>query len=194
LRFQLQMPPGWRTENLKQAVVAVSPEQDAAIMLGLAPAPSAQQAAQKFFTQNGVRSGGVDATRLNGLPAVIGRFQAQTQNGTVAGVASFIEQDGRVYQMMAYADARRFDVRRNALEQAVASFAPLRDPRAIAVQPPRVDVVRVPSDMTLAEFHSRYPSTVPLETVRIINHLEPGEQLQGGHLYKRVTGAIPAAG
>ncbi len=95
-----------------------------------------------------------------------------------------------MYQLLAYADARRFDARRPVLEQAVASFAPLRDPRAIEVQSPRIDVVRVPSDMTLAEFQTRFPSTVDVETVRVINHLNPGEPLHGGQLYKRVTGGI----
>jgi hypothetical protein len=42
--------------------------------------------------------------------------------------------------------------------------------------------------MTLAELERRYPSTVDLETLAIINHVQPGDTLRAGQPYKRVVG------
>ena len=49
LRFQLTYPQGWQTQNTPDAVVAMSPQQDAIIQLGLAGQTPPQQAAQQFL-------------------------------------------------------------------------------------------------------------------------------------------------
>jgi hypothetical protein len=47
--------------------------------------------------------------------------------------------------------------------------------------------------MTLEEFARRYPSTVDLETLAIINHLEGNERIPAGTEVKRVVGGeLPA--
>jgi hypothetical protein len=42
--------------------------------------------------------------------------------------------------------------------------------------------------MTLREFATRYPSTVDLETLALINQVEPDQRLAGGTKVKRVVG------
>ncbi len=44
--------------------------------------------------------------------------------------------------------------------------------------------------MTLAEFHRRYPSITDLETLALINHLEPDDRLEAGTTIKRVVGGL----
>src|SRR2546425_369317 len=44
LRFRLTFPEGWTTSNAKQAVIAVSPEKDAAVELSFAKEPTADPA------------------------------------------------------------------------------------------------------------------------------------------------------
>ena len=59
------------------------------------------------------------------------------------------------------------------------------------VQPDRIELVRVTAEMTLTEFNSRYPSSVSVETIGTINHLEPGDLIPAGTLVKRVmSGAL----
>ena len=66
LRFQLQFPMGWKTENQPRAVVARGPEDDAAVKLGLVANLSAQEAARQFFRQPGVEALDVGNARGKG--------------------------------------------------------------------------------------------------------------------------------
>jgi len=51
LAFSLRFPQGWRTSNQKQAVGAISPGEDAVVVLTLAEGSSPREAAQRFFSQ-----------------------------------------------------------------------------------------------------------------------------------------------
>jgi len=42
--------------------------------------------------------------------------------------------------------------------------------------------------MTAAEFNAQFPSTVPVETVAIVNGLGDGEKLEAGRTAKRIVG------
>jgi len=50
--------------------------------------------------------------------------------------------------------------------------------------------VKVPRDMTIAEFNAQFPSTAPVEVLAIVNGLGEGERLRAGQLAKRVVGGV----
>lgn len=186
MRFRIDFPQGWQTQNLSQAVMAGSPQQDALIQLTLASG-SESDAANRFFGQQGIAASGVTRQAINGLPAVWGRFQAQTQDGTLGGVAAFIRHDNRTFQVLAYTPAQQFGRYDATFRAAIGSFAVLTDPQALAVQPNRITIVRAPSAMTLAAFNERYPSTVPIEQLAIINQLAgPTATIPANYRMKRV--------
>lgn len=189
LRFSLTFPAGWKTQNLPQAVTGVSPRQDAVVQLSLAQqARGADEAARGFFSQQGVQAGQGGRTTVNGLPAVVVYFQGQTQQGVVGGVVAFIEHGGNVYQVVAYTPAQLFQQYQGLFQQVVGSFAPVSDPAVLNVRPNRVSIVRLPQAMTLAEFNRRYPSTIPIEELAIINEVEgAGTTLPAGRLVKRIV-------
>lgn len=189
LKFVMQFPQGWRYQNTKQAIMALSPNQDAIIQI-TAGNESPQSAAQKFFSAQGVRQTRVGNTTINGMQAVSGYFQAETQQGTIQGLAVFVAHDGLTYQMLGYSPAARFNANDNNFRSAFGSFARLTDPAALNVQAAKVDLVRVPSRMTLAEFNQRYPSTIPIEQLAIINGVETNTTLESGRTVKRVTGGV----
>lgn len=188
LRFRVAFPQGWATQNLPQAVTAVSPRQDAVMQLVLAEgAASPEAAAQRFFAQ-GVQQGQTGRETVNGLPAVVGYFRAQTQQGVVDGVAAWISYGGRVYQVISYTGSGQLGAYDALFRQTVGSFAQLTDARALAVQPSRIRVVRVDRRMTLAEFNQRYPSTIPLAELAIANGVADGNAvLEAGTQAKRVV-------
>ncbi len=189
LRFSLVFPAGWRTQNVPQAVTGVSPQQDAVVQLTLATrARSADEAARAFFQQQGVRAGQGGRTTVNGLSATAVYFQAQTQQGVISGIAEWVEQNGRVYQILAYAPAQRFAGYEATFRRALQSFATVTDPEVLNVRPNRVRVVRITQAMTLAEFQRRYPSVVPIGEVALINQVEgPTSTLPANTLVKRVV-------
>jgi len=188
LRFQIRFPEGWKTQNQKQAVVAISPREDAVVALTLAPGESAERAAREFLSQQGIQGRQAWRDRIGGLPATSYTFDAVTQNAQLSGVAAWVEHSGRVFRLLGYTSANRFRNYGDTLAASLASFDRVTDPRVLNVEPRRVDIVKLRDDTTLDEFVREYPSSVPAGTVALINHLDSGEQLAAGEGAKRVTG------
>jgi predicted Zn-dependent protease len=187
LRFSFTFPQNWRTSNLPQSVTAGSPDEDAIMQLTLAQG-SPDDAASQFFNQDGVVPARVARQTINGLQAVVGRFQAQSSDGELGGVAAFIRHGEHTYRLLAYTpltELRRYDA---MFMSAVGSFAPLTDRNALAKQPDRIAIVRVADTMTLEAFDRRYPSVISMEQLALINQLPgPGATIAAGTLVKRVV-------
>ena len=129
------------------------------------------------------------------MTAVSRVFSVQgSQSGDLQGIATFAEHNRKVYQIVGYTTSQNWGRYDDVLSSAAATFGPVTDRRALDVQPKRVDVVSLPSAMTLAEFAQRYPSTVDLETVAIINQADASTRFPAGAEVKRVVGGeLPAA-
>lgn len=187
MAFRIAFPTGWRTQNLAQAVMAGSPEEDAVVQLTLAEG-SRKEAADKFFGQEGLTADRVGRQTINGLPAVAGRFQAETQGGAVGGHAAFISYRDRTFRVLALTPADRMGHYDKAFRNTIGSFARLTDRAALERQPDRIEIVRTKQAMTLEAFNQRYPSEVELETLALINQL-PGRKatIPAGSPVKRIV-------
>jgi predicted Zn-dependent protease len=190
LGFEIRFPQGWKTSNQKAAVGAMSPREDAIVVLTLAEQRSPEAAAQAFFSQQGVVAGQTLQANLGGQPAVARVFGVQRgQSGDLQGVAAFVEDNqGRVYQILGYTLADRWRGYSDVLSGAVGTFERVTDRRLLNVQPKRLEVVSLPSAMTLEEFARRYPSTVDLRTLAIINQADNSTRFSSGTELKRVVG------
>jgi predicted Zn-dependent protease len=194
MRFQLTFPEGWQTANQPAAVMGVSPNQDAIIQLALAGEASPGQAAQQFLSQQGVKAGNASNSSVNGLPAASSYFQAQTEQGQIEGLVTFLSYNNKTFGLLAYTPTGKLAGYDAAFRQTISSFRRLDDPALINVQPARVELVRVPRDMSIEQFNSQYPSSIPLEQLLIINELEAGATVRAGQTIKRVTGGIRPQG
>jgi predicted Zn-dependent protease len=172
LRFRIEFPQGWRTQNTPQSVNALAPQQDAVMQLTMAQGAGAEDAARRFLSQQGIRAGQGGRQNVNGSPAVISYFQAQTQQGVVSGMAAFIEYGGRIFQVLAFTPAQAFGRHEPSFRRAISSFAPVTDPSVLNVRPNRVDIVRTTRAMTLAQFNRQYPSVIPIAELAILNQVE----------------------
>lgn len=188
LRFQFTLPPGWQGQNLTHAVQSVSPRRDAVLVLALSPAASPEAAARQMSAQGGIRVLQRSAERIGGLPAVLSAFDAATESGAVRGLVAHIAHGGRVYELLGYGPIDGFAASGRDIEAALASFAPVTDRAILSVQPNRVDVIRLPRAMTLAEFARAYPSAIPIDELAVINQVQgPGSRFEAGTLVKRIT-------
>ncbi len=190
LRFQVNFPQGWKTQNLPESVAGVSAGQDAAMQLSLDSAGSARQGMQALAAGQGIQVANQASQTFNGIPTVSGVFQAQTDQGVVTGIAEFLDYGGRTYRILAYAPSQAFPSYRPALEQALHSFAPLTDPALLGVQPRRIRLTAADRRMTLSDFNARFPSTIGVDELAIINQLPDGSAfVSAGTLVKRVLGS-----
>jgi predicted Zn-dependent protease len=189
LRFQITMPSGWQGQNLTQAVIAVSPQQDGIIQLTLAQGSSPEAAARAFLSQQGIQAGQASQQTVNGVPAVASTFQAQTEQGVIQGLAAFFTYNGTTYQVIGYAPAQRYGAYDSIFRQSLGSFGPVTDSRVLNVQPNKVTIVTLSQPMTLAEFNQRNPSTIPLDELAIVNQIEnPNASMPAGTRVKQVSG------
>jgi predicted Zn-dependent protease len=189
LIFQVDAPESWQRQNTAQAVVAVSPERDAAMQLTMVPNASPAEAARAFLSQQGIAPLASSERRVNGNAGVISEFQAQAQGGVVRGYVAHISHGGATYQIVGYAPDASFGKYANVLERIVESFAPLRDRELLDVEPRRVNVERLPRDMSLAELQRARPSAVTIEELALLNQVEDvNAALPAGTQVKRVTG------
>lgn len=191
LRFQMEFPQGWQTANQTQAVLGASPNQDAIVGLGtVGGGLSPEQALQQFFAQQGVRVLEVPAA---GLPPATRYFEAQTEQGVLRGLTAFITWQGKTFQLVGYTAADRLSQYDPAFRATFSSFRELTDPAVLGVQPARIELVTLDQSMTLEQFQARYPSTVPLAELALINGVQPGDTLAAGRMVKRVTGGAPTS-
>ena len=187
MAFRLDFPQGWTTQNQASAVIAVSQGQDAMVALSLAGKDDPATSLGKFLGQQGIQAGATSAAPINAFPAAAGEFQAQTQNGVVAGRIAFLAYGGSTFQLLGYAPAQSYPTYRAVIDQTIRSFNRLTDPAALARQPARIKLVRLSRDMTVDQFNRQYPSVVPVATVAIINGVGAAtDVLKGGSWAKRV--------
>ena len=192
LGFEMRSPSGWKGVNQREAVVWQAPRQDAVFALTMAPGRSPRQAAQQFFNQQGIAAV-ADWPVQPGAGASGAQFQAQTQQGVIMGAVSFFEHRGKVYQLIGFAPQGSWRAHRDEIARAMDSFDRLDDRRFTDVDPMKIDVVSIDRAMTLREFDRRYPSTVDLQELALINHLEPDGRLTPGMEVKRIVGGVEGA-
>lgn len=191
LAFALRFPEGWQTQNQRQAVGAISPNQDAVVVLTLSNRPSAEAAAREFFAQTNVRQGQASRASFGGAQGLSSTFAVDRgqQAADIVGLAAFVEQGDNVYQILGYTLEDRASRYGNLLESSVESFSRVTDRRILNVQPKRIEIVELPREMTLAQFQRQYPSNLELEELVILNEAESADQqLPAGFPVKRVVG------
>ncbi len=196
MRFQLRFPEGWKAQNMPTAVVAISPKEDAIVQLGLAGDASPREAASQFLSQQGVSAGNGSTSSINGNQAATSYFQAQTEQGVIEGIVSFISYGGKTFGLMGYTPQGGLQAYDREFRETIGSFDQLRNQAALSVKPAVVQLVRVPRQMTLAQFNQQYPSTIPIEQLALINELEgPQSVVPQNRTLKRVVGGrVPAQG
>ncbi len=186
LKFVFQFPDGWQTQNAPDAVMAASKAGDA--MIELSPAKGgASAAAQQFFGQQGMQASQPQRATVHGIPAIVGEFAAQTDQGvTLRGTGMFLDYGGTSYQILGYAEAEQYPTYRDQIQRALGSFAQLTDQKALNAQPAHVRLERVPRAMTFEQFNQQFPSTIPVDEAAIMNGLQKTDQVAAGRMLKRV--------
>ena len=187
LRFRIDFPDGWETANQEDSVSAHSPGGNALVQVELSDKGSREQAEEEFFAEDGVSRDRSWENKVHGLPASWSRFEYEEDEKELRGTVAFVEHGDSIFQVLALADAGSWSDQRETLEQTIGSFARLDDPKALNARASRIRVIRLKEDMTVEQFAEEFSSDAPVETVAMINHVQPGEVLKKGRLAKRVV-------
>ncbi len=189
LAFELTFPSGWGTVNQKSMVGAGAPSEDAAVILTIAEGETtARGALDAFLSNEGMTAGAASHRSINGLTASRASFGATTEQGALAGEIAFIQHDALVYQILGYSTEAGWANHRNSVSGTISSFRPVTDRRVLDVQPMRLDIVTVPSAMSLERYVEQNGSPIDIEELRKLNRLGAGEVISGGSRIKVVRG------
>jgi predicted Zn-dependent protease len=184
LAFKIDFPDEWRIINQRQAVGALSPNRDAAVVLTLSDEDSPQTAFDAFFGQQGIQRGPSRGRNIYAFRA----YNAETGEGRAEGLIGYQSHGGRLYQLIAYTGLDTWNSYGDTMHRSLTSFAEVTNRRYLEVTPATIDVVTLPQSMNLTEFVRRFPSTVDIQQLAIINGVDVDTVMDPGTLVKRVVG------
>ncbi len=183
MAFQLTFPEGWKIVNQRQLVGAISPQEDAVVILTVATEDSPEAAHHAFFSQEGVERGDSWRQNFNYF-----RTPPNPQQHRVVGLAGHFQHAGQVFRLYTYTQDDKWSPYGRTMETAAGSFKRLTKRRYLDVEPARLEVVRLDRAMTLAEFNRRYPSSIELAKLAIVNGVAEDARLERGTSVKRIVG------
>ncbi len=198
LKFMMPLPRGWKTQNAPEQFTAVSPDDDAAIILTLSQEKSPQNASQVFLQKNQLKPIESAPATVNGLPAhvVIAEQAAvqQAQQGAARQATSpirvaayFILYNGLVYQVLGVAETQHWNIRSLDFAPTLKGFAELRDASKINVKPEVVRIKTVAQAATVKESLRGFGTPdARLEELAILNGMKLTETVKAGTLIKIV--------
>jgi len=184
LAFKVDFPEQWRIINQRQQVVAISPDQDAVVVLSMSDKDSPDAGFDAFFGQQGIERGPSRGRNLMAFRAL----DSQSGAPVIEGLIGYVSHGGKLYQLIGYTKVATWAGYAAAMQRSLTSFAKVSDRRYLDVKPSTIEVVALPGDLTLAEFAEKYPSTVTLEELAIVNGVTAQTRLEKGQLVKRVVG------
>jgi predicted Zn-dependent protease len=193
LAFELTFPPGWNTINQRTLVAAVSPDERAAVVLEVAPEAGAPgDELREFLSQEGISAGPIREESSGGVEMARATLTATTSDGQLAGEVAFVRRGEVVFRILGYANASTWQAYAGAVAATITSFAELTDAAALAVQPWRLDIVTLPSAMSLTAYLSGSPGPAEVDVLAALNRVDPGEVLPAGTRIKVIEGsALP---
>ena len=149
--FELTVPKSWTVANERSYVAALSPAEDAAVILRVAEgATDPGRALRAFLSQDGVSGDAVHSEEGDGLSISRADFATDSDDGQpIRGEAAFIQLDGRVYQVLAFADRLSWGQYSGVAGASV--------------------------------FHDRYPGPVSVADLAGLNRTTPDVVLPGGY-------------
>jgi predicted Zn-dependent protease len=185
LAFSLTLPPGFQGINTKRAVGASNADGNAVLELTLAADVPKAQALETFLKESGVSVR--DGPKPLGA-GVAASFVANTEQGPVAGLISFVEHRGKTFQLLGLTETSAYAQYGSALAECFASFESVSDRAVLDVKLNRLSAQKLTENMRLADL-ARTHETLPLARLAILNQTSEDAELPKGAYAKWVSPA-----
>jgi len=191
MAFRMDFPEDWKIINQRQVVAGISPKEDAFVLLKLAPGKSSQEAETNFFAQEGIEKGKQWRKGFHQFQ-VTPKADAAGNTGTpIRGSVGFVEHRDLIFQLTCYTSADNWQAYERPMQRSLPSFQTLREKRYLNVYPKKIEIVKLPRAMNLEQFNKKYPSSINLDELAVINGVESKTILDKGTKLKRIVGEDP---
>jgi predicted Zn-dependent protease len=191
LRFRRSFPQGWAVENGKQQVTA-RPREEKGALMSLELVPDAQAASLESVARGSMQKAGFtqlggESARLNGIPAYVGVYDGQTQDGQLIRVrAAHIRHEGRVFLLAGVASRSRYPQVEPAFADAILTFAPVDAGQAARITPNRIGFASVRAGDTWQGIAERTGGLIPAGDLAVLNGFAVNETPPAGQRIKIV--------
>ena len=186
LRFRFPVPRGFKVVNQPTQVIMVEGQNRAILGFTSNNERSAEDAAQKFMSQQGLRVVERGPMRSSGLPAYATIADAQMKNGQIVRLmAYFVEYRGTVYHFIGYTGQQTFNQFRGAFQQTMQGFGEASDSRILSRQPSRIALQSVTRPAPFQDLVPRnLPAPLTPQEVAIMNQVELNQNVSPGTILK----------
>lgn len=186
LDFALDFPPGWQTQNSRQAVGAMAPRRDAVVVLesqGRREDPAT--AARRWAAANqGAQLVEGRSARVGGWPAYRAIAEARTQQGTRVLALSWIAHPKGTFRLTGMTSPNAWRAYAPVFDRVAASLRPLSAGDRRSITGLRLAIAKARQGETLAQLGSRTGNRWSPDETALANALPRDARLESGRLVK----------
>jgi len=186
--FTFEVPQGFNMNNQPSQVVATS-SSGAALIFDMAPNKEGLDAVSymKAWVKNKPLQG-LEAIQVHGRKGATGAFAGEVNGRPVTIRLVAIEWGNRFVRFQMAIPAGADNALLTAMKKATYSFRSMTDKEKQSVRPYRVKTYKAKAGDTIASLARRQPFTkLQQERFRVLNGLNPAEQIKAGKLYKVIS-------
>lgn len=185
LKFQFQIPTGWKHQNSPQTFQMAPTNGKAMMMLTMAPGKTLQEAASAVLQQNNLTLVESRETTVNGLRAIAMVADQRQEQGTLRTLSYLIQYGDTIYLMLGVTSAADFNNYGQYFTNTMQSFKQLTDASKLNKKPERVRIKTVKQASTLDQaLRSFNVPSARLEELAILNGMNLNDRLTSGTLIK----------
>jgi predicted Zn-dependent protease len=186
LGFAVRFPDGWRTENGREQVVAVSSDARAALTVTLRAEGDDPMAGARALEKASGRPLPTTptTTTINGLPAARAGLVAEADGGRFALEITWIALDGHVYQIAGLAPQASAAAVQPRIEATIASFRALTPGERAGIRERRLRLEAARAGETATALATRTATPWSAALVAAVNGVDPEVALPAGRLVK----------
>lgn len=183
--FSLVFPEGWKTQNSKAAVAAMSAKEDAMILLELqGPSGDPAAAANQFAQQKQIQFESGKAVRVGGRRAYRALTKAQVQGGAATVDLTWIDHPAGMFRVQGLAPEQSYGSYAALIRRAADSFRGLTAAERSSIVKLNLGLASARQGESLTAFSKRTRNAWTLAELAVVNGVEENARLSAGELMK----------
>jgi predicted Zn-dependent protease len=186
LDFTVRFPDRWSTENNREQVAAVAPDQQAFMALEVV-AKGGDPLIGAKIVEKASRAPVLQTTErltISGLPAARTRLRGRTETREVTALLVWIAYKGRIYQIVGVTPLERAEAFAPVFESTMRSFRPLTQQERGSIREDRLRLVEAREGENVSALAARSGTRWSAAMVAVANGLAPDDRLRRGQLVK----------
>ena len=185
LEISVEFPPDWSAVINRQAVVAIAPEKDGMLTLGIGgenvePWEAAGVFERKLYNQHRLKPIRSESVKIGSFPAHLLLYTDSSGEEPTHMAFLWVAYRKIVYRFIGLAPEKY----RNNLRSSALSFRPITEKEKSSIKERRLKVVTARANEVLSQLSKRTGNVWPLEATAVVNGIDADKPLKEEQLIK----------